>query len=144
MNPCFHDVQHHLIIIIDGLKSRKANIFANQIENIDFWVWTQGSISDLVWAWLWTSEKLRRSRKDEKGEADRERRGGDTKKREEESEGEIGRRGGGTEEEAEEQVDRGGGEGEEETEEMQATYIHICGLNSAFRIDVSKQKTVIQ
>ena len=72
------------------------------------------------------TEKLRRSRKDEKGEADRERRGGDTKKREEESEGEIGRRGGGTEEEAEEQVDRGGdtggdggGEGEEETEEMQ-------------------------
>ena len=41
-------------------------------------------------------------------------------------------------------MDRGGGEGEEETEEMQAINIHICGLNFAFRIDVSKQKTVIQ
>ena len=26
MNHCFHDVQHHLIIIIDGLKSRKSKI----------------------------------------------------------------------------------------------------------------------
>ena len=49
MNDCFHDVQHHLIIIIDGLKSRKSNIFVHQIENIDFWVWTQGSIANLVW-----------------------------------------------------------------------------------------------
>ena len=39
INHCFHDVQHHLIIIIDGLKSRKPNIFAHQIKNIDFWVW---------------------------------------------------------------------------------------------------------
>ena len=45
---CFHDVQHHLIIIIHDLKSQMSNISAHQIENIDFWIWTQGSISDLV------------------------------------------------------------------------------------------------
>ena len=38
IDHCFHDVQHHLIIIIDGLKSRKPNIFAHQIKNVDFWV----------------------------------------------------------------------------------------------------------
>ena len=37
-NHCFHDVQHHLIIIIDGLKSQMSNIFAHQLKNIDFWV----------------------------------------------------------------------------------------------------------
>ena len=50
INHCIHDVQHHLIIIIDGLKSQMSNIFAHQIKNIDFWVWTQGSILDLVWS----------------------------------------------------------------------------------------------
>ena len=50
INHCFHDVQHHLIIIIDGLKSRKSHIFACQIKHVDFLVWTQGSISDLVWS----------------------------------------------------------------------------------------------
>ena len=47
-NHCFHDVQHHLRIITDGIESRKSNMFAHQIKNIDFWVWTQSSISDLV------------------------------------------------------------------------------------------------
>ena len=48
INHCFHDVQHHLIIIIDGLKSQKSNIFAHQIKNVDFWGLDSGSISDLV------------------------------------------------------------------------------------------------
>ena len=41
INHCFHDVQHHLIIIIDDLKRRKSNIFAHQIKNINFWVCTE-------------------------------------------------------------------------------------------------------
>ena len=36
IDHCFHDVQHHLIIIIDGLKSQKSNIFAHHIKNVDF------------------------------------------------------------------------------------------------------------
>ena len=50
INHCFHDVQHHLIIIIHGLKSRKSIIFAHQIKNLDFWGFESGSISDLVWS----------------------------------------------------------------------------------------------
>ena len=41
INYCFHDVQHHLIIIIEGIKSRKSNIFGHQIKHIDFRVWSQ-------------------------------------------------------------------------------------------------------
>ena len=36
INHCFHDVQHHLIIIIDGLKSQMSNIFAHQIKILIF------------------------------------------------------------------------------------------------------------
>ena len=38
INNCFNDVQHHLIIMIDGLESQMLNIFALQLRNIDFWV----------------------------------------------------------------------------------------------------------
>ena len=48
INHCFHDVQHHLIIIIDGLKSKKSNIFDHQMKNVEFWGLDSGSISDLV------------------------------------------------------------------------------------------------
>ena len=38
INHCFHDVQHHLIIIIGGLKSRKSKFLAHEIKKNDFWV----------------------------------------------------------------------------------------------------------
>ena len=59
VNHCFHDVQYHLIIIIDGLKSGKSNIFARQIKHIGFLVLNSGLDLRHMQVMKWTLQKER-------------------------------------------------------------------------------------
>ena len=62
INHCFHDVQHHLIIIIDGLKSQKSKVkyFCSPDQNVDCWKLNSQARS-LIWlkrrTWLCLFER---------------------------------------------------------------------------------------